>query len=52
MELVLFKVFINDLDDETEPTLSKFADNSELKGVSGTPEGCAAILQDLDRLEK
>ena len=42
--LVLFNIFISDLNEGIETTLCKFPDESE---VTDTPEGCAAIQQDL-----
>lgn len=47
-----FNTCINILDDGTECTLRKFANDTKLAEVAHTPEGCGAIQRDLDRVEK
>ena len=51
MDLVLFNSFIDDLDEEIKSAFSKYADDKKLGGVSDASGGCAAMQQDLDRLE-
>jgi len=50
--LVLFNIFVSDMDSGTECTLNKFGDGTKLCGVADMLKGRDAIERDFDKLQR
>lgn len=50
--LIASNIFISDIDNETECTLSIFTDDTKLGEVVDKPDVCAAIQKDVDKPKK
>lgn len=48
----MLRIFMNDLDGGAGCILSTSAEDTKVKGVTGTPKGWSTMQRALDRLEK